>query len=561
MVTALRKKLRPHRYALAFLLLTFGSFFTLLFSLVLKMQPDGLYAGHVHVWGDWALHISMAHIFAYKNPSDWFAYHPYFAGGKLTYAFLTNMISGLLIRFGWPIVAAFAVPSILYSLILIAGMYALFYVVLGSKKGSVVATSLFFLSSGPGFLRFIPDFLQAPSWQLLFYPMRDYSRLENYEWLAGNFVSGMLMPQRAFLLGMSMTVWILTGFLYVLIHKDRLIRWQRELIMLLCGIAAGILPIAHMHSLIALVIITGCISLVSWKQWKILAWFVIPAGIVCSIFYFKFVAGGIQNPHFMQILIGWTAPKGWINWVRMWIDIWGFMIPAAVTGIFLALSKKKIPVAIKVFYLSFLAIFALGNIVLFQPVRWDNSKLFLWVYFGFCPVATICIQWLWRNKWVGKILAIVLFLSLSLTGFMELIRLPRVDQHTFQMINSDDMQLGLQVRQQTDPRAVFLTEPTHNHPVLMWGARSILLGYPTWAWNFGFEITERQNDIRVMYEGGPNAIPLLEKNKISYVVVGPGELFNLNANEAFYEQNFPLAFSNASTRIYDVRNTANFMSK
>jgi hypothetical protein len=43
-----------------------------IFSGMLSYRADGLWAGHVHIWGDWSVHIAMANIFAYKDPSEWF---------------------------------------------------------------------------------------------------------------------------------------------------------------------------------------------------------------------------------------------------------------------------------------------------------------------------------------------------------------------------------------------------------------------------------------------------------------------------------------------------------
>jgi hypothetical protein len=546
----LRHLFSQHRTSLFILFATFGTYFVALFSRILYFKEDGLYAGHVHVWGDWALHVSMAQIFALKEPKDWFAYHPYYAYGKFTYGFLSNMISGLLMRTGLPLPQSFTLPSILYTLVLLLGMYAVFYLVLRTQKAALTAITLFFLSSGPGFLRFLPEWLKEPTFERLIFPLRDYSRLEQYQWLAGNWVAGMLMPQRSFLLGMAVTVWSMAGFLYVLKNAERLSVKHRRVILACSGLLAGILPITHMHSFIVLVIVTGLCSLVMWKYWKDLIFFVVPAGILSSILYLKFISGGIENPEFMQLMVGWTAPNGLMGWVRMWNEIWGAIILVALFGALLVRRLGKLSTA---FLLSFWTIFALGNIILFQPIQWDNSKLFMWAYFGLCGLATLTLQFLWRRKYVFKAFAVVIFLLLSLTGAMELARLQRIDKNSYRMATREDMQLGELVRQGTDPRAVFLTNPTHDHPVMEWGARSVLMGYPAWAWNFGFLYRQREQDIHVMFKGGPEAARLLKKYHISYVSMGPGELFNEHANEAYFMQNFPVVIHTENYRIYDVR--------
>src|SRR3989344_5604138 len=96
----LQKSIKGHLGYLLFLILTLGSYFSIVFWKILNFKPDGLYAGHVNVWSDWSLHIAIANIFAFKSPQYWFSYHPLYAGGKFTYPFLADFISGMLMRLG-----------------------------------------------------------------------------------------------------------------------------------------------------------------------------------------------------------------------------------------------------------------------------------------------------------------------------------------------------------------------------------------------------------------------------------------------------------------------------
>jgi uncharacterized membrane protein len=110
------------------------------------------------------------------------------------------------------------------------------------------------------------------------------------------------------------------------------------------------------------------------------------------------------------------------------------------------------------------------------------------------------------------------------------------------------------IRQRTEPRAVFLTEPTHNHAVLMWGARSLVMGYPGWVWNYGFtDFNARQTDILTMFQGGTTADELLKRYHVSYVFIGPGEIVNQRANEAYFASRFPVLIATPTIRVYDVR--------
>ncbi|MEP0875536.1 hypothetical protein NDA00_06745 [Funiculus sociatus GB2-M2] len=547
---SLLKIYQSHKKALLVLFATWALYFFLIFIRMIAYEPDGLYVGHKNVWGDWALHIGMVSIFAYKDPQYWFAYHPVYAGGKLTYPFLVNFISGMLVRVGFSMEMAFIIPSLIYVFFLLTGMYAVFYIVLKSKKQTLVAIFIFFLSAGLGFINFLRDFSNNPSLKMLLYPEQEYSNAIPYEVYSGNFVVGMLIPQRAFLLGMALSLWIMTGLVYILLNRKQAIGNRRILFVL--GTLAGLLPIIHIHSFIVIIVVTGSLCLISYERWKELLFYAVPAIIISIFLYLMFISGGIENPQFFQWLPGWTSTGGLIGWLKMWIQLWGIMLPIAVFGFFLL---RKQPLIIKTFFFSFFLLFILANFFLFQPMRFDNTKIFMWAYLGFSGLAAVTLSWGWRRggRTFSRFDVVLMAIVLTFTGSLELIRLQRIDRNQVQLASAEDIKLGAEIREKTDPLAIFLTSTNHNHPVMMWGARSILMGYPGWVFTYGFLYQQREKDVAVMFKGGAEAEKLLKQYKISYVAIGPSELKNLQANESYYAQNYPVAIQNQNYRIYDVR--------
>lgn len=544
---------REHKKALILLFATWGTYFLFLFIRTLEFKPDGLYANHVNVWSDWSLHIGMASIFAYKDPQYWFAYHPMYAQGKFTYGFLTNFISGMLMRAGFSIYFAFIIPSIIYILLLLLGMYTLFYVILKSKKQALTAISIFFLSSGLGFIRFLRDYLiHGYKLEQLLYPepKLDYSKLQVYEWYTGNFIGGMLLPQRALLLGMTLAIWAMAGLIYVLLREEG--EKENRITLIASGILVGLLPITHMHSLIVVFLVTAPLCVTYFKRWRELLYYAIPASVISITFYLIFISGGIENPNFIRWVPGWTAKGGLFSWLEMWIKIWGLMLPVAIFG-FILLRKRSL--IIKIFFSGFFLVFLLANLILFQPTFWDNSKLFLWAYFGFSGLAAIALSWGWRKggRGVSKLDVVIVAITFTFTGFLELIRLQRIEANQPHMTNRDDINLGIEIRKKTHPLARFLTAASHNHLVMLWGVRPILLGDIGWVKNYGFLSGRTERDVRVMFKGDPEAEALLKWHKISYVVIGPSELHDLQANETYYAQRYPVAFQNQRYRVYDVR--------
>jgi hypothetical protein len=549
---------QKHRAAVLLLFATWGIYLVVLFARILQVKPDGIYVGSDHMWSDWPLHIGMASIFAYKSPQYWFAYHPMYAEGKFTYGFLTNFISGMLMRAGLPVSLAFTIPSMICALLLLLGMYTLFYLLFQSKKQSLIALSTFLLSSGLGFIHFIKDFVSHPSIALILYPPQNYSRFDSYTWVSGNVIGGFLVPQRAFLLGFTISIWALAGLVYVLLERGNS-RKQDKILLIISGVLVGILPIAHIHSFIAIFVITLPLCYVASllrREWLDLAYYAVPAGIISIALYLLFISGGIENPDFIRWYPGWNSKGGFLGWVVMWFKLWGLTLPMAILGFVLL---RKTSLIIQTFFAGFFVLFALSNLILFQPITWDNSKLFIWAYFGFSGLATVSLSWLWRKagKTISRFDVVFLAVLMTFTGFLEAIRLQNIDRNQLQLTGQDDINLGLEIRKKTDPLAVFLTEPTNNSFVMVWGARSILMGFTAWVGNFGFLYQQREKDLRVMYEGSAQTEQLLDQYKISYVVIGPGELQNLQANEAYYRQTYPVAFQNRTYRIYDVRSIWN----
>ncbi len=549
MWSALKGIIFRHRIILLVIVLTWGVYFIALFARMIDMRPEGFFVGHQNVWSDWALHTAQANTFAFKSPDQWFDYHPLFADGKFTYPFLTNFISGMLMRLGFSLSFSFAAPSIVFVLLLLLGMYALLFQITWSKTASFLAMTFLFLSAGFGFIDFFKD-IADNGWSLIQYPPKDYSVARQYDWYAGNISVGLLIPQRAFLLGMTLGVWILALFYYASSTRV-LTERSRKKLMCIAGCVAGIMPIAHAHSFMVVAFTTALMSLVFWRQWRLWIWFAVPATILSAFFYLQFVAGGIQREHFLGWSPGWTAPGGLWSWIVMWLTLWGLMIPTTIVGLLLFwehFDKRQRTI----FFAAFL-IFTIANFVLFQPVRWDNTKLFWWSYLIFSAAAALTVVWLWRQRWSGKILSVILVTTLTMTGIIESIRLQRIDKHTIQVTSDEDIELGLQIRRSTDPSARFLTAPQHNHFIMVWALRPILLGYTAWAWNYGFKYEQHEADMRRIYVGVSEAEVLLRNHRISYVVVGPTEKYDLHVNENFFQSRFPVAFSNQNYQVYDTR--------
>ena len=460
-----------------------------------------------------------------------------------------DFLSGMLMRFGLPLAPAFIIPSIIFSFILIFSMYTLFYLVSNSKAASILAINIFFFSSGLGFINFIYDFIHSFNLDLFFHPIKQYSQFNNYDWYTGNVIVGLIIPQRSFLMGLSLGILSLSFLIFVLQKTDLKEKYQKAMLVT-SGVIAGFLPIIHPHSFIALVIIGGLLTVVNLKRIKELLFFVVPAGVISSIFYFIFIKGGIQTSSFVTFLPGWTS-KGLLDFLYMWALLWGLIIPLSIVGLYL-IFKKSTP-TLKAFFLSFFIIFMLGNLILFQPVTWDNTKIFWWAYIGFGILSSIVIVRIFKKNVFYKTMSIIIFISLIFTGILEINNFLNFDKNTYLLTPTSDINLGIKIRNSTNPLDIFVTASQHNTLVMVWAARPILLGYTAWVWNFGFNYQQRESDVDKIFLGGEESKILLKKYNVKYLLIGPTEFSDLHANEAYFQNNYPLAFSNDNNRIYKIK--------
>lgn len=527
---------RHHRWPLAIVLGLWGSYFLEIFWRLLRLKDTGLFIGNMSSWGDWALHVSLVNRFAVLDPRYWFSFHPYFADGAMTYPFGANLISGLLVKIGLALDFAMIWPSILTILWLILGLYIFYWQMFSSKAVSVVAIFLFFLSAGLGFLRLVDS--SADLGNVWF----KISELPDYSWYTSSVIDGMLIPQRAFLLGLTVSIWALVLFIYARRHNHMKLA-------LASGLMVGMLPIVHPHSAIALVTIGAIWFLRQPQPIKIWLALTIPAVLLGGGLYWLFIASGIQVP-LIRFEFGWTA-KSIGGWLGQWLWQWGLTLPIAVIGSIK--YWRSVNGVAKSLIACFWGLFAVANIWQFQPVPWDNSKLFLWVYLGLCPVVAFTLANWWRENNIWRWIVAVATVVLTLTGLIECYRLQIQLSHPLEISNSRAIMFGRKIADITQPTERFATAPIHNHPITLWGVRPILLGYPGWVWNYGFDYQAVERDLEDLYTQPERLHDIVRRRDISFVVVGPDERQTFPAINLERLEQFNPIYRDDLYAVYDVR--------
>lgn len=523
-------------------------------GLVTFDSAGNLMMGHVNVWGDWAAHFTMGSAMGYRDL--FLSTSPFLIGERFSYPFVTNLISGLLIRLGMPFWSAFIVPSFLFSCGLVGALFYFFKTLFTSQKVAVIASLIFLLNGGLGFLYFASDINSSPQpWQTFLNPPHEYTRIdeEGIKWLS--VIDSMVIPQRAFVLGFPLALLSLTliySYFFTENKKGPLAKSK----LIVAAILLGLMPIIHTHSFLASGIILSFWLIAdllhrksTWRK-RIVPWIFLGLGIVslAAPLYSYFFMDQVKS--FIHWAPGWLAPEYKTNWLVFWLKNWSITPLLGVIGYYLYWRCNKKSLTKLLVFLPFLLLFVLANLWLFQPFAWDNTKLIVWSSVGISGL----VSWLLVHKFttfINKSLVILLFGVVIASGTIDAYRILRFDLHRYQMYSAEELALADWVRNETDPNAVWLTGTQHNHWLFNLTGRQAVMTYPGWLWTHGYEYTGIEQAVRSMYQR-PNDLEHFQKFAVTYVVVGPQEIKELLANETAFVQNLTLIKETANYRVYQV---------
>ncbi|MEK6857706.1 MAG: hypothetical protein AABX39_03920, partial [Nanoarchaeota archaeon] len=236
-----------------------------------------------------------------------------------------------------------------------------------------------------------------------------------------------------------------------------------------------------------------------------------------------------------------------INFIYFWILNWGFFLPIAFWSIWKNKLYKNFII------LGSIIIFVLCNLFILQPYDWDNSKLFTWVYLIFSIPVTLFLVDLWKKNLLWKIVAIFLFISITASGGLDLIRLTHAEELSAQFLSAEEIELAEKFRNISKPTDIILTSDKHNHWVSTLTGRQILMGYSGWLWSYGIKYEDRRKEIVSMFSGSEESKHLLQKYDVSYAVIGPSERSDFSANETFFEENYKRVLKKGEYAVYSMK--------
>ena len=533
-----------------------------------RIAADGSWHVGQSTYGDLPMHMSF--ITGLKNasfPAD----YPFYPGERLSYPFLVDSLSTTFYLMGWRIQEALTIPGTLMMALCFMGVMCLAREMTLGRKTIVLATLLFFLNGGLGFLY---DFDQAGGlqsggtptvWERIQAILTGYYKTptnqpdpNNLRW--SNVIADLMIPQRTLLGGWCMVIPCLY-LLYVLFDPDH--RESRGNVRgeILLGVWGGALPLIHTHSFTALALCSlGMLiyDMIHDPERKRLFLRYLRYGATAAalslpqliLFTFAQAFQGGESVSFVTFQFNWVNnPSGrGMRDLYLWFYVKNIGLP--FIALLLALCEKD-KHSRRIFAGAFAIILA-AELIRFQPNEYDNNKLFYLAWLLCCMIVADWCAKVWRKlkglrarPVMAVIAAVVVFLSAGLTLWRECVS-------DYQAFSAQAVEAGEYVRDNTEEGSVFMTGTQHLNPVSSIAGRTTVCGPDLWLYFHGFDTTERKLDVKAFFELPEENAHLLQKYDVDYIYVSSYERSSYQLNTEALDRLFERVFANGEAVIYRV---------
>ncbi|MEK6336238.1 MAG: hypothetical protein AABM67_15025 [Acidobacteriota bacterium] len=570
-IKAIIRAVSQPRWAIIYFLFYSGVIVSswLIFSRAMLEKPEGIFTGVLNNFGDLPFHLSVITRFAFGEnfpPED-----PTFAGVRFTYPFITDFISAMFVRAGASLRDSMFIENWILGIALIGVIHRFGQRLLRNRTAAILTPLLVVLNGGFGWAMIFTDVAQGERgvFQVLAHLKHSYTILPDGAagWRWGNAVTSLLVTQRGFLLGIPLAVIVFTQWwtaspndaegksekvkgkqeeprnkkeprIVEPARADSLFSFSFYLLrssrrMLAAGVVAGLLPLIHAHSFIAVMLVGTCLALINLRRWRMWLVFLVTATLIALPQMLWSTHGSAVNMRaFIAWQFGWDS--GTENFFWFWLKNTGLFIPLLIAALLWRRENYLVSRRLLFFYLPFTLCFIIPNLVKLAPWVWDNVKILFYWWIASAPLVALLLARLWEGSIGSRVLAATFFVILTLAGGLDVFALV-TRQGEYGEFDRDGVNFAEMIKQRTPPRATILHAPVHNTPVFLTGRRS-LMGYPGHIWTHGLDYGPRERDIKQIYAGEPDAAYLLEKYGVDYVVVDPQELSAMKVNAAFFSR-------------------------
>jgi hypothetical protein len=545
--------------------------------------PEGIFTGVLNNFGDLPFHISVISSFAFGNnflPED-----PTYAGVRFTYPFLTDFVSAIFVRCGADLRQSMFIENFIVALAFVGLLHSWAWEMVRDRLAAVITPILVLLNGGFGWILLWKSATESKNSLAEFLKVlpASFTIVPETTWRWGNAVSTLLIPQRGMLLGLPLAVivftqwWLATTDTETGRHGDAAkesepekgrktrkqtsrkrgsnlrvpvsprLRVSSVHRMIAAGVVAGLLPLVHAHSFVVVMAVGAGIALLQrrWRDWII--FFAAASVIALPQMWWSTHNSAVDASKFFEWHFGWDRSRE--NPVWFWLKNAGMFIPLTVAALLWRNGKPLVPRRLLIFFLPFTLCFIVPNVLKMAPWIWDNIKVLFYWWLASAPLVALLLARLWRQGKVKKAIALILFVCVILAGALDVAAIV-LRSRRYEVFDAQGIKFAELIKQETEPRALLVHAPVHNHPVFLTGRRS-LMGYPGHIWTHGLEFTQRESEIRRVYAGAPDATAILKRYGVNYLVVSPLERNLMNVNEQFLLK-FEIAGEVGGYRLYKI---------
>ncbi len=509
--------------------------------------------GALHVgqstYGDLCMHLSIiTSMPGSAIPLD----YNFLPGTTMGYPILTDGLSASLYMLGLPLRWSIIVPGTLMSALVYAGYLLLARQMSGKTSVALLAGVLLFFNGGLGFLY---DFDLAGS---------DTSRIAeiftgyyttpanqpeyNLRW--SNLVVDLLLPQRTFLGGWT----LLLPALYL--SREAFLR-PRLSSFGKAAVFAGALPLVQTHAFAALGLY--CAGALVWalctrreERRALLAGGGLYLGVTLALtlpqlLAFTFQQAGSEG--FVRLHFNWVnyANGEFVDFYPwFWAKNVGLPLLAMVCALLDWRRTHRMDAV------GAAVIFVVAELVLFQPLEYDNNKLFYVWYLLMLPMAASWCAELWKRlaPHRSRVLLAALFLSGSvLSGALSMGREAASD---YQLFSAAEAEAAEYINENLERDALFMTGAHHNNPVYTLCGRDIVCGPSLFLHWHGLDYQGRIAEVMAFYRDPAGQRDILDRYGVSYVYLSDWERYDLAADENALDAMFEIVYDIGSIKIYRV---------
>jgi hypothetical protein len=554
------------------------------FSRAAMETPAGLATGVRNNFGDLPFHLSVITSFAFGNnfpPQD-----PTYAGVRFTYPFLTDFVSAVFVRCGASLSQSMFLENYVLAISFVGLLHRWALELLKNRLAAILTPLLVLLNGGFGWVLLWSEMKRSDEGLLgaLKALPPSVTIIPDSTWRWGNAISTLLVPQRGMLLGLPLAVIVFTQWWLAegkgeagkkgKGERGKSAKANRKKVpkgnkpvsstptisrlsfytfnlsqrrMMAAGLIAGLLPLVHAHSFLVVMVVGAGIALLQWRWRDWIVFFVFASLIALPQMWWSTHNSAVDAKTFFERHWGWD--RGEENPAWFWLKNTGIFIPLIALEIGWRGKNFLISRRLLVYYLPFTLCFIIPNLIRLAPWVWDNIKVLYYWWLASAPLVALLLARLWQQRGVQRPIAVVLFVMVTLAGTLDVASIVfRATEYS--VFDARGIAFAEMIKEQTPPRSLIVHAPVHNHPTFLTGRRS-LLGYPGHIWTHGLVYGPRENEIKRIYAGTPDAESLLKKYQTSYVVVGPLERSNTFVNDRFFTR-FDMVGEVGDYRLYKI---------